>query len=139
VHTPIQFYVRIPADLFRGGTPTKPKFDYLRTMPPRTADETYDVKIDPVTRMIDHTSGGLSLFDSPDFSFGPDWWVIPAGTELPPGFTVSKDLTNGKFKGHYTIRSMNDIHEDVWKRELASWANEHAVHIKKYRKASSDV
>ena len=39
MHTPIEFYIKIPKDLFRAGTPTKPKFDYIRTMPPRTDDQ----------------------------------------------------------------------------------------------------
>jgi len=139
VHTPIKFYVKLPADLFRGGTPSRHRFDYLRTMPPRKAHEVYDVKIHPVTKIIDHRSGGLSLFNAPDFSFGPDWWVVPAGTRLPDGFTISKDLTNGRFRGHYTIRALVDIHESVWKRKLAAWADEHAIHIKEYRKAQKNV
>ena len=89
--------------------------------------------------MIDHTSGGLCLFNAPDFSFGPDWWVIPAGTKLPEGFTVSKDLTDGKFRGHYTIRSLTDIHESVWKQKLAAWADKYATHINEYRKAQNNV
>ncbi len=28
MHTPIEFYVKLPADLFRGGTTTKHEFDY---------------------------------------------------------------------------------------------------------------
>lgn len=55
--TPIQFYVKLPADLYRAGTPTKHKFDSLRTMPPRTEEKTYDVKINPKTGFIDHTAG----------------------------------------------------------------------------------
>ncbi len=133
MHTPIKFYIKIPVDLFRAGTPTKPKFDYIRTMPPRTEDETYDVKINPKTGMIDSKSGGLSLFNAPNYSFGSDWWVIPGDTALPPDFTISKDLTNGKFKGHYTIRSMLDIHKDIWKKTLREWAEEHAIHISEYQ------
>ncbi len=45
MHTPIKFYVKLPTDLFRAGTPTKPKFDYLRTSPPRDDTQIYDVKI----------------------------------------------------------------------------------------------
>lgn len=66
MHTPIKFYVKLPADLFRGGTSSRHRFDYLRTMPPRKAHEVYDVKIHPVTKIIDHRSGGLSLFNAPD-------------------------------------------------------------------------
>lgn len=132
MHTPIEFYLKIPVDLFRAGTPTKPKFDYLRTMPPRTDVQVYDVKIDPKTKKIDSKSGGLSLFNTPNFSFGKNWWFLPKGTPMPPGFTVSKDSTNGKFKGHYSIRSLSDIHIDVWKKTLKQWAEKHALKIEKY-------
>lgn len=138
MHTPIEFYIKIPADLFRGGTPTKPKFDYLRTMPPRGEDQVYDVKVDPKTNVIDSKSGGLSLFNSPNFAFGQDWWVVPKGTPLPPGFTISKDLTDGKFRGHYTIRSLSDIHVDIWKRTLKMWAEEHAVNLKDYKASKAE-
>lgn len=133
MHTPIEFYLKIPVDLFRGGTPTKPKFDYLRTMPPRTDDQVYDVKIDPRTQKIDSKSGGLSLFNTPNFSFGQDWWVLPKDTPVPPGFTVSKDLTDGKFKGHYTIRSLEDIHVEIWKKTLKQWAEKYAINIKEHQ------
>lgn len=139
MHTPIKFYVKLPADLFRGGTPTKHKFDYLRTMPPRSDDQTYDVKIDPISGFIDHTSGGLSLFNTPNYVFGQDWWVIPAGTKLPPDFTLSKDLTDGKFRGHYTIRALTDMHESVWKKKLSDWADEYAVHVNQYKKVKNNV
>lgn len=39
MHTPIQFYLKVPVDLFRSGTPTRHKFDYFRTMPPRNEDQ----------------------------------------------------------------------------------------------------
>jgi len=139
MHTPIEFYVKLPADLFRGGTPTKHKFDYLRTMPPRNETQTYDVKINPKNGFIDHTSGGLSLFNTPNFGFGPDWWVIPAGTKLPPEFTLSKDLTDGKFRGHYTIRALVDMPVTTWKQKLTEWADRYAVHINQHKKAKNDV
>lgn len=94
------------------------------------------MRIDPVTNKIDAKSGGLSLFHAPDFEFGSDWWVIPADTPLPFGFTVSKDLTNGVFKGHFSVRAVSDMHVDVWKTTLREWAEKHAVHISNYsRKA----
>lgn len=118
---------------FRAGAATKPKFDYIRTSPPRTDDQLFDIKINPRTNYIDHKSGGLSLFNKPKFENSKDWWVIPAGTDLPPGFTVSKDLTDGVFKGHYSIRSLRNIHLDEWKKILKKWAEENAIHISKYR------
>ncbi|WDE10390.1 hypothetical protein [Thalassomonas haliotis] len=139
MHTPIKFYVKLPADLFRGGTPTKHKFDYLRTMPPRREDQTYDVKINPKSGFIDHTTGGLSLFNTPNYVFGQDWWVIPAGTRLPPEFTLSKDLTGEQFRGHYTIRALIDMPGVMWKKKLTEWADEHAIHINQYRKVNKDV
>jgi hypothetical protein len=46
-------------------------------MPPRTKDQIYDVKINLNTKKIDHNSGELSLFDTPNYNFGHDWWIIP--------------------------------------------------------------
>lgn len=138
-HTPIEFYVILPVDLFRGGTPTKHKFDYIRTMPPRQSDEVFDIKIDPKTNVIDHKSGGLSLFNVPNYAFGSHWWIVPAGTQLPYGFTLSKDLTSGKFKGHYTIRAMADMPLSVWKKTLLEWANENVIHIDESKKANKNV
>lgn len=133
MHTPIEFYIKVPTDLFRAGGSSKPRFDYIRTSPPRTDDQIFDIKIDPTTKQIDHKSGGLSLFNKPKFENSSDWWVIPAGTVLPAGFTVTKDLTNGIFKGHYSIRSLKSLHIDEWKKTLKDWAEENAIHINQYR------
>jgi hypothetical protein len=119
----------MPEDLYRAGTPSKSKFDYLRTMPPRKLEQVYDVKINPDTNIIEASSGGLSMFDKPNYKFGKDWWVMPKGTKLPNGFTISKDLTDGKFKGHYTIRSLSNISVDSWKRIFKLWGEENAIHI----------
>jgi len=132
MHTPTKFYLKIPTDLYRGGAAKKPKFDYIRTSPPRDEDDRFDIKIDPDTKKIDHLSGGLSLFNRPNFEHGTNWWVIPAGIDLPPGFTVTKDLTDGKFKGHYSIRALSDIDINDWKKILKEWAEENAVHISEY-------
>lgn len=91
------------------------------------------VKINPLTKMIKHDSGGLSLFDAPNYSFGYDWWVIPAGTMLPPGFTLTKDLSDGKFRGHYSIRAMEDMYVEIWKQKLLECAKKFVVNIKEYR------
>ncbi|MGH1470365.1 MAG: hypothetical protein ACRBCS_04185 [Cellvibrionaceae bacterium] len=133
MHTPIEFYIKIPTDLYRSGTPTKPKFDYIRTSPPRSEDQLFDLKIDPKTKQICQESGGLSLFNQPKFNNGNDWWVIPMGTNVPQGFTVTKDLTDGVFRGHYSLRSLRSIHIDEWKKILRDWAEEHAIHIEEYR------
>lgn len=60
MHTPIETYLIFPIDLFRNGSPTKSRFDYLRTSPPRVDPQVYDVKINESTNTIDHTSGGLA-------------------------------------------------------------------------------
>lgn len=131
MHTPVGFYLRTPVDLFRRGGAKKPRFDYIRTSPPRETPEKFDLKVDEQFGkiIINHCSGGLSLFNKPDFRSGKDWWLIPKGTVLPPGFTITKDLTFGKFHGHYSIRAKEDIELDVWKEKLGKWAETHAVHV----------
>ena len=134
MHTPIEFYVKVPKDLYRRGGATKPRFDYIRTSPPREAPQKFDLKVKKIggKTLIDHKSGGLSLFDKADFRSGEDWWVIPKGTPLPPGFTVTKDLTGNVFKGHYSIRALSDIELKKWKKELGEWAEKNTVHVNKF-------
>ena len=136
MHTPIEFYLKVPEDLFRKGTPKKPKFDYLRTSPPREAPQVFDVKVKPVAGrlIIEPKTGGLSLFDAPGRRAGEDWWVVQRGVALPHGFTISKDLTDGVFRGHYTVHALKEIDVDTWKKTLGEWAEEHAIHIDEYRR-----
>jgi hypothetical protein len=95
--------------------------------------------VDPDTRIIDRTSGGLSLFATPNLTFSPDWWVVPVGTKVPDGFILTKDLTDGVFLGHYTVRSLYDIHEDIWRSKLLEWANNHVTHISTKQRAKRRV
>jgi hypothetical protein len=125
-HTPFKLYVVLPIGLFRAGNATEPKFDYLRTNPPRKDDEVFDMKFEEGSdTILDHKSGGLSLFEQPSAGRS-DWYVVEAGTELPPGFEASQDLTDGKLEGHWTIRATKNIHIDVWKKTLKEWAQRHA-------------
>jgi hypothetical protein len=136
MHTPVEMYMEAPVDLFRRGGAKKPRFDYIRTSPPRQPPQKFDVdvKVDSSSGkvIIDATSGGLSLFNTPDFRSGKDWWVIPKGTELPPGFVFSMDLTDGVFRGHFSIRSINDVELEYWKNTLEKWAEKVAIHISTY-------
>ena len=132
MHTITDFYVKVPVDLYRRGGAKTPRFDYIRTCPPRDVADKFDLKVKPNGSggyVIDHTSGGLSLSNRPHLRTGEDWWLIPKGTPLPPGFTLTRDLTGSSFKGHYTIRSTHDIDLELWKSELGKWAEKHALHI----------
>ncbi len=42
----------------------------LRTSPPRSEGQNFDLKINPNTKLIDHVSDGLSLFKKPKFENG---------------------------------------------------------------------
>ena len=132
MHTPMDFYVKVPVDLYRRGGANKPRFDYIRTSPPRDTAEKFDIKVKPNGSgglVVDHKSGGLSLFNKLDYRAGEDWWLIPKGTDLPPGYTVTKDLTGSTFKGHYSIRAISDVDLNKWKSDLGRWAEKNAVHM----------
>lgn len=132
MHTPVDFYVKVPVDLYRRGGAKKPRFDYIRTSPPREAAEKFDVKVKSDGTggyIIDHKSGGLSLANRMDFRAGDDWWLIPKGTVLPAGYTLTRDMTGSSFKGHYSIRSTRDIDLKKWKADLGKWAEENALHL----------
>lgn len=104
-------------------------------MPPREGDQTWDVKIDAITNMIYSSSGGLSLFDQPALNATDDWWVIEAGTQMPLGFHLSMDQNkDGKYDGHFTVRALQDMHIEVWKKTLKEWAEQHAIRLDDYRR-----
>lgn len=68
------------------------RFDYIRLSPPKAAHEKFDLKVKNVggKLLIDHKSGGLSLFNKPDFRSGSDWWVIPKDSPLLQGLPFQK-------------------------------------------------
>lgn len=117
MHTPLEFYVKLPEDLFRLGRKTKAKIDYIRTTPPRDIDkETWDVivyKKNGVT-FVDSKSGGLSLFNYRNPGLGNLWWKIPRGTNLPVGLHVSLDKGGKKNQHHFTVRPLYDMPYDAY-------------------------
>ena len=46
---------------------------------------------------------------------------------------VTKDLTDGVFRGHYSVRSLKNIKLEDWKKILKKWAEDNAVHLSEYR------
>jgi hypothetical protein len=118
VHTPLEFYLKLPQDLYRAGRKNKARLDYIRTMPPRTKDETWDMKIFERggQTFVDSKSGGLSLFNFRNPQFGPFWWKIPKGTPLPADLHISLDDTPRK--AHFTVRPLVDMRLDVFLGKL---------------------
>lgn len=111
MHTPIQFYVTLPFDLFRLGRKTKAKFDYIRTTPPREEEQTWDVRVYKKNDIdfVDSKSGGLSLFNYRNPKFGTLWWKLPAKSKMPQGLHVSLDDGGSLGKNHFTIRPLYDM------------------------------
>jgi len=102
MHTPLEFYIKLPEDLFRLGRKSKAKMDYIRTTPPRPEDGKWDVRLIKQDGIdyVDSKSGGLSLFNRRDQGFGDLWWKIPKGTELPEGLHISFDKGGKAGKSH---------------------------------------
>ncbi|TCI02945.1 hypothetical protein EZV61_11690 [Corallincola luteus] len=111
MHTPIQFYVTLPFDLFRLGRKSKAKFDYIRTTPPRDFEQTWDVKVYQKNGVdvVDAKSGGLSLFNYRNPRFGSLWWKLPKHSKMPSGLHVSLDDGGRDGKHHFTIRPLTDM------------------------------
>ncbi len=111
MHTPLEFYVKLPEDLFRLGRKTKAKMDYIRTTPPRPEDIKWDVRIFDRNgiKYVDSKSGGLSLFNYRNPGLGTLWWKLPKGTKLPTGLHVSIDKGGERGKSHFTVRPLYDM------------------------------
>jgi hypothetical protein len=107
------YFEKLPVDLFRHGTNTSPQLHKPRTMPPRELTEVHDLRIYKKGGVdwVDHTSGGISLFNKPNPRFGNRWWKLPKGTKIPMGMRVSRDQGMNTLTGqiHYTIRPLHDM------------------------------
>jgi len=122
MHTPLEFYVTIPQDLFRLGRKTKAKLDYIRTTPPRNMDtERWDIKIYEYNDVeyVDAQSGGLSLFNYRNPNHGNLWWKIPKGTKLPTGLHISLDEGGKKGERHFTVRPLSNMPLNVYLKKLS--------------------
>lgn len=116
MHTPINFYYdKSPRDLYRIGNASTPRMDHVRTSPPRSEEESHEVKVYPGKDgqlWVDHKSGGLSLFDAPSDKPGLKWWKLPVDTPILAGLVLTEDLhhqaTTDKRK-HYTLRPAYDM------------------------------
>ena len=117
MHTSIDFYVVLPCDLFRLGRRTKAKMDYIRPTPPRGEEESWDVRIGQ-DGLVDCKSGGLSLFNYRNPSFGAMWWKIPRGTRMPVGLHVSMDAGGSATKRHFTVRPLYDMPLEIYLEKL---------------------
>jgi hypothetical protein len=127
MHTPVDFYVVLPDDLYRLGGRTRAKFDYVRTTPPRAEAERWDVRLYDLkgVSFVDAQSGGLSLFNFRNAKLGTLWWRIPKGTNVPLGLQVSRDAGADPRKAHFTVRPLHDTpHEEYLQllRELEALA-----------------
>jgi hypothetical protein len=112
--TVIEMYVKvIPVNLYRNGTKNSPRLHKLRTMPPRTIEQSFDIQIYQKngTDYVSKDTGGISTFDREKPGFGEFWWVIPKGTKIPSGLRVSMDFNPKPNMNptHYTIRPLHDM------------------------------
>lgn len=113
-HTIVEMYVKvIPVNLYRNGAKNSSQLHKLRTMPPRTLEQSFDIQIYK-KHGVDYVSkdtGGISTFDREKPGFGAFWWKIPKGTKIPSGLRVSMDFNPKPSANptHYTIRPLFDM------------------------------
>ena len=113
-HTIVEMYVKVvPVNLYRNGAKNSPQLYKLRTMPPRTLEQSFDIQIYK-NNGIDYVSkntGGISTFDREKLGFGGFWWKIPRGTKVPLGLRISMDFNPKPSANptHYTIRPLFDM------------------------------
>lgn len=113
-HTIVEMFVKVvPVNLYRSGTKNSPHLHKLRTMPPRTLEQSFDIQIYKKSGMdyVSKDTGGISTFDRERSAFGGFWWKIPKGTKIPPGLRISMDFNPKPSINptHYTIRPLYDM------------------------------
>ena len=113
-HTIIDIYIKVvPTNLYRHGAKNSPQLHKLRTMPPRTIEESFDIELYEKNNIsyVSKNTGGISTFNQKNPRFGNFWWVIPKGTKIPQGLRISQDFNSkpGSKPTHYTIRPAIDM------------------------------
>ncbi|BFM09576.1 hypothetical protein [Halioxenophilus aromaticivorans] len=113
-HTVVEMYVKVvPVNLYRNGAKNSPQLHKLRTLPPRTLEQSFDIQIYKKngTDYVSKDTGGISTFDREKPGFGGFWWKIPKGTAVPPGLRISMDFNPkpSSMPTHYTIRPLFDM------------------------------
>jgi len=63
--------------------------------------------------LVDHRSGGLSLFDAPSDKPGIKWWKIPVDTPISAGLVLTEDIhyknATSDTRKHYSLRPAYDM------------------------------
>jgi len=113
-NTVVEMFVKvIPVDLFRNGVKNSSRLHKLRTMPPRTIEQSFDIQIYKKNGIdfVSKDTGGISTFDREKLGFGGYWWKIPKGTKIPDGLRISRDFNPkpSTHPTHYTIRPLFDM------------------------------
>ncbi len=112
--TMVEMFIKVvPTALFRSGTKNSPQLHKLRTMPPRTIEQSFDIEIYKKDNIyfVAKDTGGISTFDREKAGFGQFWWKIPKGTKIPNGLRISRDFQQKPSINptHYTIRPLYDM------------------------------
>ena len=113
-HTIVEMFIKVvPTHLYRHGAKNSPQLHKLRTMPPRTIEESFDIELYEKNNntYVSKDTGGISTFNQQNPRFGKFWWVIPKGTKIPVGLRISKDFNSkpSSKPTHYTIRPVFDM------------------------------
>jgi len=125
------FEGKVPVNLWRGIKKKTGKgvFDFVETTyvlsngKPRPSD----ITIHSGYVFVKDAPRGVSVFNKSGVPKGDGWeyFLIPAGTDLPPGLAIIKDHYNKNLEAtHYTIAPKMDMLLVVFKRLLQSFLEE---------------
>jgi len=126
------FEGQVPVALWRGKRKGTKPFDFveegfiLSNGRPRPADITIRELAGTKWVFVQERPRGLSTFDKQGVPPGRDWeyYLIPAGTELPAGLAVVRDEYNTLYGAtHYTIAPAHDMTLSQFKSLLSVFAN----------------
>ncbi|MEY4582665.1 MAG: hypothetical protein RL701_7368 [Pseudomonadota bacterium] len=117
--------VTVKIELFRAGNSTSPRLDNVRYGEERIKNkQSVDVSSFLVSGepWVEANSGGISTFDKPIASES-NWWLIPAGTELPSELGVRRDHTGPDGRTHYSLYPAFNMPLTSYRFALASLHN----------------
>ncbi|MEK8016946.1 MAG: hypothetical protein VSS75_008765 [Candidatus Parabeggiatoa sp.] len=111
----------VPECLYRSGNSSSPKLDHVRiNRGPDKDDDIATTVINGITYVYPNT-GGISVFNTPDYTLSKKWWICYANVILPSKLILVHDSTAFNGCKHFTISPKYFMTLDEYKKQLINF------------------